>query len=223
MATTRRPLTTISLVLALVSTAACGGSSPSPTQPSAPAYVIPASDLSEMLSEKVMGGAGAPVTMIEYSSMTCPHCASFHTATLPAIKASYIDTGKVKLIYRDFPVPGASTSAAAYAAAALARCAGNGRYFEAVDLLYRAQAAWTASSNAANAMKQALAPIGMASEKMDACVASSEIKGEIDRLMAEGRSSYGITGTPTFVVNGQVIEGSRSYAEFEGVFRQFLQ
>lgn len=211
----------IVLVVA-VGLAGCGGSSSSPTVPSQPTYVLSSSELSDMLSEKVLGNGGAGVTMIEYSSLTCPHCATFQLATLPALRAIYIDTGKVKLIHRDFPVPGASTLPAAYAAAALARCAGTARYFDAVDLIYRAQGSWTSSGNPTSAMKQALAPLGIASDKMDACVASAEIRNEIDRLMTDARSSYGISATPTVVINGQKFVGA-SYAEIDAYLKTVVK
>lgn len=207
---------------ALLAASGCGGSS-SPAAPSSPSYLIPTADLGDMLSEKVMGSAAASVSIIEYSSLTCPHCATFHVATLPQIKALYIDTGKVKLVYRDFPVRGASTQPVAYAAAGLARCAGTGRYFEALDLLYRGQPTWTASSDPKSAMKQLVAPIGMAADKMDACMASAEIQSEINRVMAEGRASFAVSGTPTFVINGQTIVGSGSFAEFDAILRAALQ
>jgi protein-disulfide isomerase len=180
----------------------CGGSA-SPAAPSASTYIIPAADLAEMLTEKMMGNASAPITLIDYSSLTCPHCATFHLTTLPQLKRSYIDTGQVKYIYRDFPVAGASTPAMAAAAAALARCAGNARYFEALDLLYSGQAAWVGNSNPTAAMKQALAPIGMPAEKMDACLGSSALQDGINRQKSEGQAVHGVTGTPTLFVNGQ--------------------
>lgn len=207
----------------LVVLAACGGSSSSPTTPSASTYVIPAAELSEMLSEKVLGNTGAPVSIIEYSSLTCPHCSTFHTATLAQIKPAYIDTGKVKLVYRDFPVAGASTTSAAYAAAGLARCAGNARYFEALEMLYRTQGTWTASGDAKSAMKQAVASLGIASDKMDACMSSTDIQGEINRLMAEGRTTFGIAATPTFIVAGQKIVGSASFSEFDAILKAATQ
>jgi len=194
----------------------CGGSS-APTGPSGSSYVIPAADLAEMLSEKVMGNASAPVTVIEYSSLTCPHCATFQLSTVPPMKSAYIDSGKVKLVYRDFPVPGASTAEVAYAGAALARCAGNARYFEALDLLYRGQESWISKSNPWAAMKQVMAPIGLASDKMDACMASTEIRNEVSRLAAEARTAYGVGGTPTVVINGQKVEAS--FAKIDEVLR----
>jgi protein-disulfide isomerase len=199
----------------------CGGTT-SPSSPT-PTYVIPAADLADMLSEKTLGSASAPVTIVDYSSITCPHCVSFHLTTLPALKASYIDTGKVKLIYRDFPVNGASTQANAYAAAALARCAGTARYFDALDLLYRTMATWTAASDAKTAMKQAIGPIGLASDKMDACMASADIQNQITRVMSEGTSTYGITGTPTFIVGSQKVVGTMTFAEIDALLKTLLK
>lgn len=204
----------------------CGGSTGSPAAPGTPAYVIPATDLAEMLSEKALGEAGAPVTIVEYSSPPCPHCVTFHLATLPGLKAKYIDTAKVKLIYRDYPVQGASTApaaAAAYAAAALARCAGNAKYFDALDLLYRSHSAWVSSPSPATGMKQALAPIGMTAEKMDACVANTAIRNEIDREKTEAAATYGVRGTPTLVIAGTRYEGALSLAEIETVIAPLLK
>lgn len=202
---------------------ACGGSS-SPSAPSTPTYVIPASDLADMLSEKVMGNPAATVSIIEYSSLTCPHCATFHLTTFAQIRAAYVDPGKVKLVYRDFPVPGASsTSAPAYAAAALARCAGTARYFDALDLLYRRQGSWAAASDAKSAMKQAVASLGIPSDKMDACMASSDIQNDIARVMTEARNSYSISGTPSFVINGQKIVGAAPFADFDSLLKSLVQ
>jgi protein-disulfide isomerase len=197
-----RRLLALPILALLALAAACGGGSELKT-PAGPSSSFVITNIDEMTSEKTMGLAGAPITIIDYSSLTCPHCATFHLATLPQLKRSYIDTGQVKYVYRDFPVPGASTTAAATAAAALARCAGNARYFEALDLLYGAQATWTGSSNPTAAMKQALAPVGMPSDKMDACLASTALQDAINRQKNEGQSTHGVTGTPTVVVNGQ--------------------
>ena len=105
---------------------ACAEASPLPTE--------------EALKERVLGQANAPVTIIEYSSLSCPHCAQFHNNVLPKLKKNYIDTGKVKLVYRDFPLGGP-----AYIAAMMARCAKPDRYFQFLDVLFRDQANWARS------------------------------------------------------------------------------
>jgi protein-disulfide isomerase len=206
-------------VVALVT--GCGGKA-SPSSPT-PTYVIPAADLADMNSEKVMGSVLAPVTIIDYSSITCPHCVSFHLTTLPQLKTAYIDTGRVKLLYRDYPVPGASTQANAYAAAALARCAGTARYFDALDLLYRTMATWTAASDVKSALKQAMGPIGLASDKMDACIASADIQNQITRVMTDGTNAYGITGTPTFIIGNQKVAGTMTFAELDALLKTLLK
>jgi len=121
---------------------ACGTtpSAPSAPPPSSPAPsagpVTTLPSLQDMLADKVLGSAAAPVAIIEYSSLTCPHCASFHKDTLPQIRTTYIDTNKVRLVYRDYPLDQAALSAAM-----IARCSGE-RYFAAVDLLFATQNAW---------------------------------------------------------------------------------
>jgi len=215
-------------VLACLVAAACGGSSspPSPTPPSS-TYAIPAADLADMTAEKMMGNTAASVTIVEYSSLTCPHCVTFHLGTLPALKAAYIDAGKVKYVYRDYPLAGASTQAAAYAAASLARCAGSARYFEALDLLYKSQASWTAVADVPAALKQAVSSMGMPTEKMDACLVSTVIQGEVARQMNEGRTAYGVTGTPTVLVNGQKTTGATggapSFEELDGILKTLVK
>jgi protein-disulfide isomerase len=197
------PVLASALIAACVGAlAACGGSKadPAPATPSPQGFVI--TNIDEMLSDKALGSANAPITVINYSSLTSPQSATFHLDTLPQLRRSYIDTGQVRLIYRDFPVPGASTAATAVAAAALARCAGNAAYFDALDRLFGAQATWMASSTPSAAMKQAVAPLGMPTEKMDACLASAALQEGITRQRDEGQS-VGVTQAPTILVNGQ--------------------
>jgi protein-disulfide isomerase len=158
-------------------------------------------NIDELLSEKVMGLDAAPITVVAYSSLTCPHCATFHLETLPQLKRSYIDTGQVKYVQRDFPVAGASTAAVAAAGAALARCAGNARYFEGLDLLFAAQESWVRSGDPVAAMKQALAPIGMPQAQMDACLASQALREGIERQRVEGQSAHGVAAVPAVLVN----------------------
>ena len=100
-------------------------------------------------ADNVLGRAGAPVTIVEYASFTCPHCAQFHTDILPGLKKAYIDTGKARLVYRDFPL-----DRAAFAASLVARCATGNRYFGIVDLLFREQARWTGARDTMAALRR---------------------------------------------------------------------
>jgi protein-disulfide isomerase len=167
-----------------------------------------------MLADKVLGVPTAPVTMIEYSSLTCPHCASFHQDTLPQIKASYIDPGKVKLVYRDFPL-----DEPALTAAMVARCSGE-RYFAVIDLLFATQGTWARSTDTVGALKRAVAPAGMTSAEVDACVAGAELRSGILQIQAAGQSQYAVRATPTFIVGGQTIVGALPFADFDAILKR---
>ena len=120
--------------------------------------------------EMVLGDPNAPVTIIEYSSLTCPHCASFHINTLPQVKERYIDTGEARLFYRDFPFDRASLLAAA-----IARCAGRERFFVFLDVLFRTQDAWSRDPDPAKALAKVGRLGGLSNEAIDACFADQAL------------------------------------------------
>ena len=99
--------------------------------------------------ERMLGSAGAPVTIVEYASFTCPHCARFHADILPELKKAYIDAGKARLVFRDFPL-----DRSAFAASVVARCASAGRYYGVVDLLFREQPRWAGARDAMAALRR---------------------------------------------------------------------
>jgi protein-disulfide isomerase len=108
--------------------------------------VAQTADLAELskpgpLGDKVLGSATAPVTIVEYASVTCPHCASFHSQTYPKLKEKYIDTGKVRLVFREFPTGPVNASIAGFM---LARCSGD-KYFPMIDAMFEQQQVWTAN------------------------------------------------------------------------------
>jgi len=208
------------LWLLLAGTAAvlggCGGSeSASPTVPTAPA--VPLTNVSELLGERSLGSDSAPVTIVQYSSLTCPHCAAFHQATWPQIKSTYLDTGKARLVYRDFPIDSVSL-----AGASLVRCAGAARFFDALDILYRQQSAWSSSGDPRTAMKQALAPLGMTSGQMDSCLSSTDLQNGILQIKQDGQSRDGVTAVPTFIINGRKLVGALPFTSFDEVIRSYL-
>ena len=124
-----------------------------------------AAHLEAMTAERVLGKAGAPVTIIEYASLTCPHCAAFHKDVLPQLKAKYVDTGKVKIVYRDFPLDGRATLAAM-----VARCAPPERYFGFLDALFRSQTQWGRAEDPKKALAQIAKVGGMGDAESDACM-----------------------------------------------------
>jgi len=204
------------LLAAIAALGGCGGSdSASPTSPTTPA--VPLTNVAELLRERNLGSDTAPVTIVQYSSLTCPHCATFHQATWPLIKATYVDTGKARLVYRDFPI-----DSLALTGASLARCAGASRFFEAIDILYRQQSAWSSSADPKAAMKQALAPLGMTSGQMDSCLASTELQAGILQVKQDGQSRDGITSVPSFIINGRKLVGALPFTTFDEVIKSFL-
>ncbi len=191
---------TLLCLLAVLTAAGCGDSDTAPA-------ALPGID--EMLSEKVLGDQNAPITMIEYSALTCPHCADFDLNTLPQIKAKYIDTGRAKLLYRDFPF-----NQNGLTASMLARCSGNAHYFEAIDLMFRNQASWSGEADPKNALANIL---GMPLEKADACISDKALEDGIQVIKNDGQQLYGVNATPTFIINGQKVVGSLPFAEFDQI------
>jgi protein-disulfide isomerase len=174
-------------------------------------------DAKSALKERAIGDPAAPVTMIEYASLTCPHCASFHNDTYKAFKARYIDTGKVRLIYRDFPLDGM-----ALRAAAMARCAVDQRYFGLLEVLYKTQANWARASDPVAELLNVGRLAGINQEMFDACMASEELLDGILAMRQRG-SADGVQSTPTFVINGRYYPGSRSIEEFAKIIEPLLK
>lgn len=200
-------------LLVAIAAAGCGDSGGStPTTPT-PTVTLP--PMSVMLAEKSLGSATAPVTMLAYSSLSCSHCADFHASTLPALKSAYVDTGRMRFVFRDFPLNDAGT-----AGSMVARCSGD-NYFATLDALFKAQSSWAPASNYTAAIKTVVAPLGMTSADVDACLASTVLRNGVLAMKEAGRSSYSISGTPTFIINGQKVIGAYPYAYFAGIIDSF--
>lgn len=148
-------------------------------------------------TEAVLGAADAPVTVIEYASMTCPHCAQFHAKAMPTLKDEYIATGKVRLVYRDFPL-----DAMALKAAVIARCGGGERYFAFVDVIYGQQQGWARSPDPVAALKQLVQVGGLTPGQVDACLADKGLEETVLRNRLAGQNEHKVEATPTFIVNG---------------------
>lgn len=159
--------------------------------------------------ERILGNPDAPVTIIEYASLTCPHCAQFHTEVLPQLKERYIAPGKVRLIYRDFPL-----DQTALAAAALAHCAGPERYFSMLDVLFQTQGNWARAGDPIAALKRLGKLGGLTEQEMAACLADEELSDGILRQRLAGQNEYDIGSTPTFIIDGKAYPGARDVEEF---------
>jgi len=168
----------------------------------------------EALKDRILGDPNAPITMIEYSSLTCPHCRQFHTEILPKIKKNYIDTGKVKLIYRDFPF-----DQLGLLATVMARCAPPKRYFGFIDVLFQKQPDWSRSQNPFEELSRIGKLGGLNPSDFDACLKNQELIDGLVEKRLEGQKKFDVNATPTFIIDGDhKIVGSQPYEEFEKVF-----
>lgn len=179
---------------------------------------LAAQDAREVV-EMSIGAADAPVTVIEYASLTCPHCANFHTTVLPELKAGYIDTGKVRLIYREVYFDRPSLWAAM-----IARCAGEDRYFGVVDLLFRDQANWAHAADAQGVVGGLYAigrQAGMTDAEMDACLKDGDFAEAMVAEFQKNAAADGVEATPSFIINGEKMSNA-PWPEFEAKIEEKL-
>jgi protein-disulfide isomerase len=177
-----------------------------------------AAPVDEMLAERALGDEAAPVTIVEYSSLTCPHCAAFHRETLPQIKEAYIDSGKARLVYRDFPLGGA-----AMAAALIARCVEPSRYFGFIDILYRGQETWAASTKPLDDLKQLSRFAGLSEADFNACLENRALLQGIQGQASLAQKEAGVESTPTFFVNERKITGAQGFEAFKAAIDEELE
>ena len=167
---------------------------------------IPIDQENKAYKEIIYGDLKAPVTIFEYASLTCNHCASFHTEVLPKIKEAYIDKSLVKLVYRDYPLDGL-----AMAGAMLARCAPSGRGKAMLNLLFNQQLSWITSKNPIEPLKQYSKFAGMNENQVDSCLKNEEIMTAIRTEQEKANNLYTITSTPTFFIEGVKVEGNMGF------------
>lgn len=163
------------------------------------------------LPEKSFGAEDAPVTVIEYASLTCPHCRTFHVEVWPAFKEKYVDTGQVRFIMREFPLDPRST-----AGFMLARCAGDDKWYATIDLLYRTQDSWARASGGSTAMKAVMSMTGMEEAVFEACLQNQQLQEQVSAVVEAGRA-FGVDSTPTFFVNGEMHKGALSLERFSEI------
>jgi len=173
-----------------------------------------------MMQDMVLGDPDAPVTIIEYASLTCPHCATFHKEVLPDLKREYIDTGKVKLVFRDFPFDRFALSAAM-----LARCSGPERYFGFLDLLFKQQQTWVGGGQPEEVVRNLtrLAKLsGMDDAKVQACMEDEELADYILNQRLTGNRDHGVESTPTLRIDGRNYPGVRRMDELREIIDPLL-
>jgi protein-disulfide isomerase len=164
--------------------------------------------------EMTMGADTAKVTLIEYASASCPHCAAFYKDTFPALKKDYIDTGKVKFVFREFP-----HNDAALAAFMVARCAPKEKYFPLVDIFFNTQQDWLKDPLAG--LTKISQQAGITKEQFDACLKNEAVAKQILDVRKKGES-FGVTSIPTFFINGKLMKGESSIEEMKKVIDPLL-
>jgi protein-disulfide isomerase len=170
------------------------------------------------LGEQAIGQASAPVTIIEYASMTCPHCAHFHETTYPELKKRYIDTGKVRFIFREFPLD--SVAATAFM---VARCADKDKFFPLIEAMFQQQNTWAVGPPASPlpGLLSIAKQTGMTEEAFNACLKNQTVLDGI-KWTADNGNDLGVQSTPSFFINGKLYAGALTIEQIEKAVAPFL-
>jgi protein-disulfide isomerase len=182
----------------------------------------PEPDLAELAKagpegDVVLGSDKAPVTIIEYASMTCPHCAHFATGTFPELQKRYIDTGKVRFIFREFPLD--ALSAAGFM---LARCAGKEKFMPVVETLFNKQPEWMVQQPI-EPLRAIAKQFGFTEQSFDECLANQHVLDGIQEVRDRAAEKLGVNSTPTFFVNGKKLTGDQSIDALAKVIDPYLK
>jgi protein-disulfide isomerase len=169
------------------------------------------------LEEMVMGNPNAPVTIIEYASMSCPHCAHFHETVYPDLKSRLVETGKVRFIFREFPL-----DALALVGSMMARCAGKDKYFAMVEMLFQQQRQW-ANQRWRESLQALTKQAGMTQEEFDACLKDEQVKKGIEQISQRAAEKFGVNSTPTFFINGKKFSGGMEIQDIEREVAPYLK
>lgn len=168
-------------------------------------------------NDLVVGNESAPVTIIEYSSLTCPHCSDFHKKVLPVIKREFVDTDKVRLVYRDFPL-----DQWALKASIIARCAGPKRRYRFIQTFFLQQEQWTSKDPAVGLV--ALAKLGgLATPSLEKCLSDQKMIDTVIKERLAATKQFGIRSTPTIIVNGDLYSGGLDVEQLRSVIEEKLK
>jgi protein-disulfide isomerase len=194
---------------------ALAGFGPEPVMPSTPDKIEPPTREELLragpLGEREMGNPNAPVTVIEYASLTCPHCRNFHANVFPKVKQQYIDTGKVRYIVREFPIGRSAGNAAI-----INRCAPPEKYFSLLDAFLSRQSEWVSQEVRLDAIYGVANSSGMSRETFDKCLSNQAIIDGLSEVKQRGRQ-FGVVGTPTFFVNGRKAQGAVTFEQIKAL------
>lgn len=168
------------------------------------------------LEDKFIGNANAPITIIEYASMTCSHCSNFHETVLPKIKEKYVDTGIVKFIFREYPI-----DQLAIVASMLGRCVEDDKYFPFINILFQQRDQWI-TEQPIEPLKILSKQAGLSGELFDQCLANQELLDSLLWVKKYASEKLAVTSTPTFFINNKMITGSKSFETFENEIQNII-
>jgi protein-disulfide isomerase len=174
----------------------------------------------QSLPDMALGPANAPVTITEYASMTCPHCANFNEAVFPKIKSTYIDTGKIRYVFREFPL-----DIKAAAGSMLARCIAKDdapKYFAVIDLLFRQQNDWV-MKNTTETLTRIGKQAGLSQQQVEDCLKDQALLDKIAADQKFANEVLKVNSTPTFFINGEMLKGETSFDEFSKRINSLLK
>ena len=169
------------------------------------------------LGDEIQGQADAPVTIVEYASMTCPHCSHFHETTYPEMKKKYIDTGKVRFVFREFPL-----DPLALAASMLARCAGKEKYFPLIDAFFAQQKDWVVQKPL-QPMFAIAKQAGFTQQSFDECLANQQLLTGLEEQRTRATQKFNVNSTPTFFINGKTVRGALTPEELDKQVAPYLK
>ncbi|MFN2288952.1 MAG: thioredoxin domain-containing protein [Chromatocurvus sp.] len=167
---------------------------------------------SQATAEPVMGSPTAPVTLVKYGSLTCGHCVRFYRDVIPHLKQRYIDTGRVRFIFRDYP-----TSAEAIRGAVAARCVGAEAYYTTLRTLFLSVGEWSRASDVDAALQREVAELGLSTAEFRECVKGPAAQAAVVQSRRQALHEFGVLGTPTFLINGQIVRGTRTLEQMENL------
>ena len=182
-----------------------------------PIYGESALDITE--KDFVIGNEDAKITIIEYASLSCSHCADFHVNTLETLKKEYIDTGKVKMVFRDYPF-----NYPALLGSMVLRCIPENYRYDYMNALFKLQTDWVNKKNKKTIQElyKIMQSGGMTKEQYDACIYNTELENEILEGVMEAQNQFNIKSTPSFIINGKLVEGNKSIKEFRQIIDKIL-
>lgn len=213
----RRHILTLSGALAVLPAAALFAAAPALAGDKKPEYVNTGVLYKQPdIGDRMLGKADAPVTIVEYASATCPHCAEFHEKTWPVIKKKYVDTGKVRFIFREFPL-----DQLALAAFMLMRCAPKDKYHPMLGLIMKTQRTWV--KNPKEELLKIAKLAGMTEADFNACIKNQKLANSIVGISKDASRDFGVNSTPTFFINGRRAVGDMGPDEFGKIIDEELK